>query len=154
MKLSSHSFINFCSFLVLALASQNALLAQQPRPLPLKLGAPGTHLGKTTAGKQKPCWQEAGISKAAMEERRSIQQSARQQIEAICSQPGLSDKQRNEEIGAVNQATRQKLVGLITPSQQETLRACNEARAANAAPHPHPAGGVHAGGGPCVQFGH
>jgi len=156
--------------LFLALGAQS-LMAQTPirRPVPLlgqvtrpappvKNGTTATQTPRTkngTATKQKPCWQEAGISQAALNERRSIQQSVRAQVEAVCSQSGLTDQERRQKIAEIHKAAQQQVAGLITPQQQEALNACNRARAGNAVPHPHvPGGGPHLGGGPCAQFGH
>jgi hypothetical protein len=126
--------------------------AARPAP-PIRLGTPATQKAKSNTPKQQPCWEGAGIPKAAMEERRSIQQSRRAEVEAVCMQAGLTDQQKRERIREINQATQQKMAGLITPEQQEKLKTCNQARAAT---HPgvgHAGGTPHAGGGPCAQFG-
>lgn len=129
--------------------------AQATRPLPpVRLGTPATPRARANTPKQVPCWEEAGISKAAIDERRSIQQSRQAEVEAVCLQAGLTDQQKRERIREINQATQQKLAGLISPAQQDKLKACNQARAGA---HPgvgHVSGAPHAGGGPCAQFGH
>jgi len=96
--------------------------------------------------RQEPCWEVAGISKSAMEQRRQITQEARQQIEAVCANSALSSTQKREEIHQIRERERQQLESLITPSQREALRACQEERGHGAAPHP---GAAHRG--PCGE---
>jgi Spy/CpxP family protein refolding chaperone len=104
--------------------------------------------GAQSAPKQEPCWQVAGISKATIEQRRQITQEARQQIEAVCANSALSPTQKREEIHQIRERERQQLESLITPSQQQALRACQEERGHGAAPHP---GARHAEG-PCGEL--
>lgn len=106
----------------------------------------------STAPHQEPCWQEAGISKSTMEQRRSIQQSARAEIQSVCANSSLTPQQRREQIRAIHERTRQQMEESITPQQREALKSCQEARRAT-----HPAGGgFHGGGGggqgPCGEL--
>jgi hypothetical protein len=117
---------------------------------PVKLGtsATQTQKGKSSTPKQPSCWEEAGIPRATMDERRSILESKRAEIEAVCAQTGLIDREKMERIREINQATQQKLAGLITPEQEEKVKACNQARGGS-----RPGGGAPHTGGPCSQFG-
>lgn len=139
--------------LVLGASGLQRLYAQAARPAPNRPGAPAAQPVKANTPKQPPCWQDAGISKASMEQRRSIQASRQSEIEAVCAQAGLTDQEKKERIRAINQATQQKMAGLITAEQQEKLKACNQARASAHPPAAHPAGAAHPGG-PCSQSGH
>ena len=38
----------------------------------------------TTPNRQKPCWQQAGISQSALQQRKQIEESTRSQVESVC----------------------------------------------------------------------
>jgi uncharacterized protein HemX len=149
MRLAKYSCLILIGALVLGASGYQWLSAQATRPAPMtKMATPATQKTNSSTAKQQPCWEAAGISKAAMDERRSILESKRAEVEAVCTQAGLTDQQKMEQIREINQATKQKLAGLITPEQEEKLKACNKAHAES-----HPAGGAAHSGGPCSQFG-
>jgi len=120
--------------------------AQQPVPSAPPLRPPGSPIGIKV--KQEPCWQEAGVSKATMEQRRSIEQGVRSQVSAVCADPSLTTQQRNEKIREIHQQAHQQLEALITPQQQQAMKTCQQSR-------PHSGGGavhvghVGSGTGPC-----
>lgn len=120
-------------------------VAQVPVPR-----SPGTTGSVPTTGhpRQEPCWQVAGISKATMQQRRLVTEHARQQVEEVCANASLSLAQKREEIRQIHERERQELEGLITPVQQETLRACQQERGHVGAPHPSRAHGE----GPCGEL--
>jgi fructose-1-phosphate kinase PfkB-like protein len=99
---------------------------------------------------EEPCWQVAGISKSAMDERQMIARQTRAEVEAVCADGSLTPQQRQQRIREIHQQAKQKSEGLITPQQQEALQACQKQRAAN---HPPTFGGVHraGGNGPCGE---
>lgn len=98
----------------------------------------------------EPCWQVAGISKAAMQERAAIQRETRSQIEAVCANSSLTPQQRREQIQQIRAQAKQKDETLISPSQREALQACQKERAAA---HPPAPGLNHGGGtGPCGEI--
>jgi len=108
--------------------------------------APAAAATNTEHPRQEPCWQVAGISKSAMEQRRQLAQETRQQIEAVCANSALSPSQKKEEIHQIRERERQQMESLITPSQQEALRACQQERHHGAASHP-----AGHSGGPCGE---
>jgi len=133
----------------IAILFGSVLLASAQQPLP---SAPPLRVPVSPSGvkvKQEPCWQEAGVSKATMEQRRSIEQGVRSQVSAVCADPSLSTQQRNEKIREIHQQAHQQLEALITPQQQEAMKACQQSR-------PHGGSGAarvgHAGGGPCGEM--
>src|SRR3974390_2409026 len=75
----------------------------QSAPVRVPNPAPG-HPGATP--KQEPCWQVAGISKSAMDQRRSIQQGVRSQVEAACADSSLTAQQRSEKIREIHQQAK------------------------------------------------
>ncbi len=137
--------------------------AQQPvqtsppiqQPLPERVPRPRRPIVERRKARPRPetCWQEAGISKAAMQERRNVQRENRAQIESVCANSSLSVQQRRQEIRAIRERTHQQLEGLISPQQRAALKACEEARGGGG----HGGGGFHGGGGgrergPCGEL--
>ena len=113
-------------------------------------GRPTTLPGHAASPKQEPCWQVAGISKSAIEQRKSIMQNAHSQVEAVCANSSLTAQQRSEKIREIHQQAKQQVDALITPSQMESLHSCQSSRASA-----HPSTGAHHGGvgsGPCGEL--
>jgi hypothetical protein len=100
-------------------------------------GTRPTTRGTTPTNRREPCWQVAGVSKAAMQQRRVIGQQTRQEVEAVCANASLSATQKQERIRAIHQQERQQMDALISPQQREAMRTCQQQRG----------GGVHLGGG-------
>jgi len=124
--------------ILLTMGMGSSALAQTPvRPVPNRAPA--------ARPKVEPCWQVAGISKAAMDQRNTIARETRQQIEAVCANDSLSPQQKQQEIKQIHQREKQQIEGLITPEQQSAMRACQQERNPNPAPH------VTHGGGPCGE---
>jgi hypothetical protein len=122
-----------------------AALAQVPTARPPIIGR------HAKAPRQEPCWQQAGISKGAMQQRKSIEQGSRAEIQSVCANGSLTPQQRREQIRAIHERTRQQVDGLISPQQREAMRACQEARGHGGG------GGFHGGGGgrgegPCGEL--
>jgi hypothetical protein len=117
------------------------LWAQSPLPhlsqLPSRV--PGVSTAGTVHPQQVPCWQEAGVSKAAIEERNAAAKAANARVAAVCANPALTPQERSQEIREIRQQERAQLETIITPGQQQAIQACNKARqpvAVAAAPHP------------------
>ena len=108
---------------------------------------PVTAPGTARRARVEPCWEVAGVSKAALQQRRSIAQQARQEVEAVCANSSLSMQQKRRQIQQIHERERQEIEAIITPAQQEAMRSCQEER--------HGAhGGGHVGshGGPCGEM--
>ena len=99
--------------------------------------------------KTEPCWEQAGISKRVIEQRRSIQESTRSEIQAVCSEPNLSEEQKREKIHQIRQAAREKADAMISPAERQQLEACQRAHHAGGPK----TGGHPAGGDPCAGLG-
>jgi hypothetical protein len=101
---------------------------------------------------QQPCWQQAGISQSAMQQRRQIERTTHAQVQSVCADSSLSPQQKHEKIRQLHEQTRQQVEGLISPAQQQALRACQQER--SAAHGGHIGGGHHGGGGsgPCGEL--
>jgi hypothetical protein len=96
----------------------------------------------------EPCWQVAGVTKSALQQRRMIAQQARHEITAVCANSSLSVAQKRQQIQQIHRQERQQIDALITPAQQQTMRSCQEQR--NPSHGGGHAGGGH-GGGPCGE---
>jgi hypothetical protein len=109
--------------------------------------APGSG---TTVGKPvrlEPCWQVAGISKAAMEQRKALNLQTRQQVEAVCANSSLSAQQKRQQIQQIHRQEKEQIDGIITPTQQEAMRSCQSERNAG-----HVSAGHVGGTGPCGEM--
>ena len=111
-----------------------ALMAQvsPPERVPAAETSPSR---KATRVHQAPCWQVAGISQSALQQRKFLQQQAHAEVRSVCGDSSLTVQQKRAQIQQIRQRTKQQVEGLITPSQQEALQACTQSR------------GRHAGGG-------
>jgi len=116
--------------------------------VPVRPGSPTAPGTTAKPARQEPCWEVAGVSKAAIQQRRAITQQARQEVEAVCANPSLTAQQKRQEIQQIHQRERQEVDAIITPAQQEAIRSCQQARNAGHGGG-HAAGG---GGGPCGEM--
>src|SRR2546426_9503391 len=111
-------------------------------------------VARMQATHEKPCWEVAGISKSAIAERRRIEQETRSQVQSMCNDSSLNEQQKREQIREIRQQSHQQIEALISPQQQEALKACQSERAAaRGGSAGHGAGGIHRGGGPCGEMG-
>lgn len=100
-------------------------------------------------GHVEPCWQQVGISKTAMREREAINRETRMQVEGVCADKSLTPQQRQEKIREIHAQAKERSEALISPQQQEALRACQKERAGTRPP----SSGLHrGGGGPCGEM--
>jgi hypothetical protein len=113
---------------------------------PIRIG-PATTSRPGSKAQQEPCWEVAGVSKSAMQQRRAISQRARQEVEGVCANSALSIQQKRQEIQQIRERERQEIEAIITPAQQEAMRSCQEQRRPVSS-----AGHRGAGGGPCGEM--
>lgn len=97
--------------------------------------------------RQEPCWEVAGISKATLQQRRTLAQQARAEVAAVCSNASLSIQQKRQQIRQIRERERQEVDGLISPAQQAAMRSCQEQRSGA-----HGGGHMEGGGGPCGEM--
>jgi hypothetical protein len=130
-SLASIALMGALNLFLFAALAENALAQAPARPL-----------------RPEPCWQVAGVTKSALQERRVIAQQARQEIAKVCANSSLSPGQKRRDIQQIHQRERQQIEAVITPVQQEAMRSCQEQR------NPKHGGSHVAGGhgsGPCGQ---
>ena len=109
-------------------------------------------VARMQAAHEKPCWEVASISKSAIAERSRIEQETRSQVQSVCNDSSLNEQKR-EKIREIRQQSHQQIDALISPQQQEALKACQKERAAaRGGSAGHGAGEIHRGGGPCGEM--
>jgi hypothetical protein len=129
------------SAVILSAALAGSAIAQ----VPIRTGPTTGPIARPA--KQEPCWEVAGLSKSALQQRRSIARQARQQVESVCANSSLSMQQKRQEIQQIRERERQEIEGIISPTQQEAMRSCELQR------HPaHSGGHAGGGGGPCGEL--
>src|ERR1700674_226903 len=102
----------------------------------------------TRPAHQSPCWQQAGISQSATQQRKQIEESTRNQEESVCSDSSLTPQQKQQKIHQLHQEAQKQAGGLITPQQEQALKSCRASRGEG----PH-MGGMHGGaGGLCGEM--
>src|SRR5579864_7834862 len=141
-------------FLMITLVAISLHASAQSLPARIPETVPGRPV--TTAHPQQPhqppCWEVAGISKSAMEQRQAIQRRTRSEVEAVCADPSLSQHQRQQKIREIHEQAKQELDALVPPQQMEALKSCQQARNHGGS---HPAPGhpsASAGHGPCGEM--
>jgi hypothetical protein len=135
-----------CTLLIGTILSAT-LAVNATAQVPIRTG-PSTGVKPVPRAKKEPCWEVAGVTKAAMQERRSISRQARQEVEAVCSNSSLSMQQKRTEIQQIRARERQQIDAIITPAQREAMRSCQESRGGG-----HGGGGhLGGGGGPCGEM--
>jgi hypothetical protein len=123
-----------------------------PAPTLLAQTAAPVRVPPALHARQQPCWQQVGISHSAMQQRRQIERSTHAQVQSVCADSSLSPQQKHEKIRQLREQARLQVEGLVSPSQQQALRACQQERSVAHGGH---IGGVHHGGGdsgPCGEL--
>jgi len=145
--------LGYASALVVLL-SASSLLAQTTTTAQPSTSSPGittqtTRNPRIRGARQRPCWQQVGIPQAAIERRKQIEENTRSQVQAVCHDSSLSPQQKREKIRQLREQARNEAEALLTPQQQEALRACREQHVAGRGRR----GGIHRGGaGPCGEM--
>ena len=104
-------------------------------------------------GGQQPCWQQVGISQSAEQQHRQIEESTRSQVEAVCSDSSLSQQQKQQKIRQLREGARKQAERLLSPQQEQAMKACREQRSAGRGTGGHgtQGGGARGEGGPCGE---
>ena len=146
MYLRRGAFVILCAGLFAVVCAGD----QQPASAPTAAPHSGTTGAKGPASqKVEPCWEQAGISKSVMEQRKSIQESTRSQVQAVCNETNLTEQQKREQIRQIRRTAQEKVNAMISPAEREQLETCQRARHANG---PH-TGSHPTGSDPCAGLG-
>jgi hypothetical protein len=135
----------------LAVAIAFSLLSVWPGSAQVVRKPPAPLLPQQEQARLEPCWKQLGISKTAIEEREAISRERRSQVEAVCADSSLTLQQKQRRIREIRQQARERSEALISPQQDEELRACQKERAASHPPSPgihHPSDEM----GPCGEL--
>ena len=133
---------------VLILILMAALAENATAQVPIRT-RPSTAPGTTKPPRLEPCWEVAGVSKSAMQQRRTVARQARHEVEAVCSNSSLSIQQKRQQIQRIHLQERQQIEAIITPAQQAAMRSCREGRGGGHSGGGHVGGGH---GGPCGEM--
>lgn len=139
-----------CLFPIVAFAAISQYASAQSLPVRIP-GRPVT-AAHPQQPHQPPCWEVAGISKSAMEQRQAIQRRTRSEVEVVCADPSLSQQQRQQKIRQIHEQAKQELDALVSPQQMQALKSCQQARN-HGGGHPgpgHPS--ASRGHGPCGEM--
>jgi len=97
--------------------------------------SPSTPPGSSTsprpysrAPRQEPCWQQAGVSASAMQQRREIAQNAHSQENAVCTDSSLTPQQKLQQVREIRNQARTQEDGLLTSEQLAAIRSCRAQR--------------------------
>src|SRR4029453_1700335 len=116
-----------CSLLAIA-HNQPVILAQTTPPNGSGQGVSSARVPKAPHPHQEPCWQVAGISKSAMEQRRAINRTTHSHVESVCADSALTQQKKREKIRQIHEQARQQEQALASPQQMESLRECQAQR--------------------------
>jgi hypothetical protein len=98
-------------------------------------------------GPAGPCWRQAGITRAELQQRQAIQEKTRSQIAGVCTDTSLTPKEKAQQVRQIRLAELQQFSDWLTPEQQKALKECQRARRdairsgdadSSEAPAPHP----------------
>ncbi|MGA8103442.1 MAG: hypothetical protein WB869_14880 [Candidatus Acidiferrales bacterium] len=160
MKL--HSKMIACSFAALAAMAPATLHAQQSQSVP----PPASSSSGSGASDQTPaaspnqtagggaCWRQAGITRAELQQRKTIQAKTKSQIAGVCANTSLTPKEKMQQVRELRVAEKQQLADLLTPEQQKALKECQQARKDalhSDDPDAPEASGPHPAAPPCAQ---
>lgn len=91
--------------------------------------------GSTTGrGKHQPCWEQAGIPQSVVQEHRSIEQSTRSEIQAVCSDSSLTPQQRQQKAHELREQARQRQDAMLSASQRTAFKNCRSQRGEGGTP--------------------
>jgi len=131
----SRSKLLVCAVPVLGLLLSSPLLAQSRSTFPRSTtnGTPTT--GGTTNGRRRePCWKQAGIPQSVIQQHKSIEQTTRSQIEAVCSDTSLTPEQRHEKAHQIREQARQRQDAMLSASQRSSFQSCRSQRGEGGTP--------------------
>jgi hypothetical protein len=95
--------------------------SEQTRPTP-----PAARNGRPL--RQVPCWREAGISPAMMNQRWQIEDNAKGKIAGVCSDHSLTPEKKGDKIRQIDQDTAREIAKIIPAKQLEAFKACQAER--------------------------
>jgi hypothetical protein len=89
---------------------------------------PGTPRSHPYRRHEPPCWRQAGIAPEMVNQRWKIEDDAKTQINAVCSDPTLGPQQKTEKIHEINNDRDEQITRLIPANQLTAFNACQAKR--------------------------
>lgn len=141
-----------CAVLVMLLLSPALLLAQgQPSAAPpSEAPAPGAQADRR--GMEPPCFKQAGVSDETWQKIMGIHKATHEQVVSICENTSLSASQKRDQIRQARRQTQQQVHDLLTPQQQDAVKACRQQRRSNRKEMGRMRGMRRGGGDPCARI--
>jgi hypothetical protein len=84
--------------------------------------------GSTPPEKHQPCWEQVGVSKSALDQRRQIGQNLHSQVEGVKNNSSLNQQQKQEQIRQIREQAHAKMNDLVSPDKMQALKSCREQR--------------------------
>ena len=94
-----------------------------------------------------PCWRQAGLTAAMVNQRWKLEDEQKSKIAAVCTEPSTSVQQKHDKIEQIQVETDQEIARLIPTKERKTFDQC-QAELAKSKPHPSgekelgPCGGI------------
>lgn len=119
-------------------------------------GGPARQNRRSGRPEREPCWKKVGIPESVVEQRKSIHESTRAKLEAVCTDSSLSDQQKREQVRDVEKSAHEQMEALLTSQQREQLKDCQRKHEHGMGQHhqgEHMPGGGHSGhANPCDEI--
>lgn len=145
---------SFFVALIVILLSPALLLGQDQQSAPPS-EAPGPAPQARRRGMEPPCFKQAGVSDETWQKIMGIHKTTHEQVVGICENSSLSASQKRDQIRQARRQTQQQVHDLLTPQQQDAVKACRQQRrAGHEGRGGRMEGGMRFGGGgdPCARI--
>lgn len=111
----------------------------------------GTPAAGTRTARTAPCWQQAGIPQSVLQQRRTIEENTRAQVESVCADTSLTQQQKHAKVQEVRAQAHQQIEATMNEQQRQAMQSCRQQRGEA---ETHAQGQAHrTGGGPCGETG-
>ena len=81
-----------------------------------------------------------------MEEHRRIAEDMRSRVDAVCSDPSLSQPEKRQRIEAIRSEAHRQMASVLSPQQRQAVESCHQGRGGGGG------GGIGRGEGPCGEL--
>lgn len=101
-------------------------------------------------GSHEACWKQAGIPESAIQQRKSIEETAHSQVQSVCSDSSLNQQQKVQKIRDIRKSTHEQMRGLLSPQQEQALKQCQREHGRAGAHHAGSGASGARAGNPCA----
>jgi hypothetical protein len=92
------------------------------------VSAGAAQTASTTPEKHEPCWEQVGVSKSALEQRKQIAQNLHSQVEEVRNNSSLTQQQKEQQIHQMHEQAHTRMNALVSPEKMKALKSCREQR--------------------------